>query len=56
MLDAVGADDDLIKFVEDYAGHDQRYALETEEIETLGWEPEYTFKKGLERTVEHYLD
>ncbi|MDT3435552.1 dTDP-glucose 4,6-dehydratase [Haloarcula sp. 1CSR25-25] len=56
ILDAVGADDDLIKFVEDRAGHDQRYALETEKIESLGWEPDYSFEDGLERTVEYYLD
>jgi dTDP-glucose 4,6-dehydratase len=56
ILDAVGADDDLIEFVEDRAGHDQRYALETEKIEALGWEPEYTFEEALERTVEYYLD
>jgi dTDP-glucose 4,6-dehydratase len=56
ILDAVGANDDLIKFIDDRAGHDQRYALETEKIEALGWEPEYTFEEGLERTVEYYLD
>ena len=56
ILDAVGADDDLIEFVEDRAGHDQRYALETEKIEALGWEPEYTFEEGLERAVQYYLD
>jgi len=55
ILDTVGASDDLIEFVDDRAGHDQRYALETEKIEALGWEPEYTFENGLERTVEHYL-
>jgi dTDP-glucose 4,6-dehydratase len=56
ILDAVGANDDLIEFVEDRAGHDQRYALETAKIEALGWEPEYTFEEGLERTVGYYLD
>ncbi|MDR5672228.1 dTDP-D-glucose 4,6-dehydratase [Halalkaliarchaeum sp. AArc-CO] len=56
ILDVVGADDDLIKFVEDRAGHDQRYALETGKIEALGWEPDYTFERGLERTVNYYLD
>lgn len=56
ILDAVGADDDLIEFVDDRAGHDQRYALDTKKIEALGWEPEYTFEGGLERTVEYYLD
>ncbi|MGB9953260.1 dTDP-glucose 4,6-dehydratase [Haloarcula marismortui] len=56
ILEAVGADDDLIEFVDDRAGHDQRYALETEKIEALGWEPECTFEEGLERTVGYYLD
>ncbi|WP_363465052.1 dTDP-glucose 4,6-dehydratase [Halogeometricum borinquense] len=56
ILDAVGADKDLIEFVEDRAGHDQRYALETEKIESLGWEPAYTFEEGLEETVEYYLE
>jgi dTDP-glucose 4,6-dehydratase len=56
ILDAVGASDELIEFVEDRAGHDQRYALETEKIEQLGWEAEYTFEDGLDRTVEYYLD
>ncbi|MFC6952843.1 dTDP-glucose 4,6-dehydratase [Halorubellus litoreus] len=56
ILDAVGASENLIEFVEDRAGHDQRYALETEKIEALGWEPEYSFEEGLERTVDYYLD
>jgi ADP-ribose pyrophosphatase YjhB (NUDIX family) len=56
ILDAVDVDDNLIKFVEDRAGHDQRYALQTAKIEALGWEPTYTFEKGLEQTVRHYLD
>lgn len=56
ILEAIGASDDLIEFVDDRAGHDQRYALETEKIEALGWEPEYTFEEGLERTVEYYLN
>ena len=56
ILDAVGADDDLIEFVDDRAGHDQRYALNTEKVRALGWDPEYTFEEGLRRTVDYYLD
>jgi len=56
ILNAVGANEELIEFVNDRAGHDQRYALETRKIEELGWEPEYTFEEGLERTVKYYLD
>ena len=55
ILNAVGASEELIEFVEDRAGHDQRYALETEKIDALGWEPQYTFEEGLDRTVDYYL-
>ncbi|WP_435333077.1 dTDP-glucose 4,6-dehydratase [Haloarchaeobius sp. TZWWS8] len=55
ILDAIGADADLIEFVDDRPGHDQRYALDTAKVEALGWEPRYDFETGLERTVEFYL-
>jgi len=56
ILSAVGASEDLIEFVEDRPGHDQRYALDTGKIESLGWEPEWTFEEGLAETVSYYLD
>jgi len=55
ILDAVGGSEDQITFVEDRAGHDQRYALDVDKIETLGWEPQWPFEEGLERTVDYYL-
>jgi len=55
ILDAVGGTDEQITFVEDRAGHDQRYALDTTKIERLGWEPEWSFEAGLDQTVEYYL-
>ncbi|MFW6437290.1 MAG: dTDP-glucose 4,6-dehydratase [Halococcoides sp.] len=55
IIDAVGADDDQIEFVEDRPGHDQRYALDTAKIERMGFSPEVGFREGLERTVEYYL-
>lgn len=54
VLDAVGAEEDLIEFVEDRPGHDQRYALNSSKVRSLGWEPEWTFTEGLIRTVEYY--
>lgn len=56
ILDTVDASSDLITFVEDRAGHDQRYALDTSKIESLGWNPTWNFEEGLERTVEYYTD
>ena len=46
----------LIQFVEDRKGHDKRYAINTQKIETqLGWKAEMTFEKGLEKTIDWYL-
>lgn len=56
ILDEVGASSDLVKFVEDRPGHDQRYSLDTTRIRELGWEPEWSFEEGLRQTVEYYLD
>ena len=47
---------DLITFVDDRPGHDQRYAIDAGKIyRDLGWEPAETFETGLRRTVEWYL-
>ncbi|MUV59844.1 dTDP-glucose 4,6-dehydratase [Halobacterium sp. CBA1126] len=54
ILDVVGASDNLIEFVDDRAGHDQRYALDTSKMEILGWKPRISFEEGLERTAEYY--
>lgn len=56
ILAAVGASDELIELVEDRPGHDQRYALDTSKIESLGWKPTVSFEEGLERTVDYYLE
>ena len=47
----------LIEFVTDRPGHDQRYAIDASKIEKeLGWRPEETFETGLRKTVQWYLD
>jgi dTDP-glucose 4,6-dehydratase len=48
---------DLIQFVTDRPGHDQRYAIDAGKIQReLGWQPEETFETGLRKTVQWYLD
>jgi dTDP-glucose 4,6-dehydratase len=48
---------DLVTFVTDRPGHDQRYAIDAGCIEReLGWVPEHSFADGLRRTVQWYLD
>lgn len=48
---------ELIRFVDDRAGHDQRYAIDTHKIETeLDWKPTWEFNAGLRSTVQWYLN
>lgn len=51
-----GESEKLITYVTDRAGHDMRYAIDASKIKRdLGWEPNITFEKGLELTVDWYL-
>lgn len=48
---------DLITFVEDRPGHDQRYAIDASKITTeLGWQAQESFETGLRKTVLWYLE
>ena len=47
----------LISFVTDRPGHDQRYAIDATRLETeLGWRAKETFDTGMEKTVRWYLE
>jgi dTDP-glucose 4,6-dehydratase len=51
-----GANEKLITFVKDRAGHDLRYAIDSSKLQNeLGWKPSLQFEEGLERTVDWYL-
>ncbi len=53
---AQGPHRDLITFVADRPGHDQRYAIDAGKLETeLGWQARETFETGIRKTVEWYL-
>ena len=46
----------LIKYVDDRLGHDKRYAIDSSKIKNeLGWEPKYTFDKGIDKTIDWYI-
>ena len=46
----------LIKFVPDRKGHDLRYAIDSTKIKKeLGWRPRYNFDKGLDTTIDWYI-
>lgn len=47
----------LITFVADRPGHDRRYAIDASKIKReLGWEPSYTFERGIAETIDWYLE
>jgi len=47
---------ELITFVTDRPGHDQRYAIDCSRLSTeLNWQPQYQFEAGLEQTIDWYL-
>ena len=49
--------DELITFVKDRLGHDQRYAIDPTKIkDELGWYPETCFEVGIVKTIEWYLN
>ncbi|MBP6929360.1 MAG: dTDP-glucose 4,6-dehydratase [Candidatus Moranbacteria bacterium] len=55
LLELLGKDESSIAYVEDRAGHDQRYAINFSKIKTeLGWEPTMTLEEGLAQTVEWF--
>lgn len=57
ILKQMGKREDLIEFVEDRKGHDLRYAIDSTKAEReLGWDRTYTFEKGIEETVNWYLE
>lgn len=48
---------DLIEYVQDRPGHDQRYAIDASKIaKELDWQPKESFETGIRKTVTWYLD
>ena len=56
ILEAMGKDESSIRYVEDRLGHDKRYAIDNNKIQTeLGWEPSLVFEEGIKLTIDWYL-
>jgi dTDP-glucose 4,6-dehydratase len=57
ILEAMGADESSIEYVEDRKGHDLRYSVDWTKINReLGYEPQVKFEVGLRDTVQWYRD
>ena len=57
ILEAMGADESSIEYVEDRKGHDLRYSVDWTKINReLGYEPQVKFEDGLRETIQWYRD
>ncbi|MEU5891001.1 dTDP-glucose 4,6-dehydratase [Streptomyces sp. NPDC047461] len=57
LLEASGADWDMVEYVEDRKGHDLRYSVDWTKIHTeLGYQPRHDFTTGLAETVAWYRE
>ena len=56
IVDHLGADPSLVRNVEDRAGHDRRYSLDTTKIRSLGWQPGSAWDQGVRATIDWYRD
>ena len=56
QLNGLKSFSELISFVKDRPGHDQRYAIDASKIQTeIKWNPKESFDSGLEKTISWYL-
>ena len=56
ILQLLDKPETLIQPILDRPAHDVRYALDTEKLGALGWEPRVDFAEGLEATVRWYQE
>ncbi len=57
ILEAMGKDESSIQYVKDRLGHDRRYAICNDKIQSeLHWSPSLTFEEGIKLTIDWYLN
>nr|WP_320148056.1 dTDP-glucose 4,6-dehydratase [uncultured Anaeromusa sp.] len=57
ILRELGKSEELIQYVVDRPGHDQRYAIDPAKIEKeLGWKPATKFDQGIKQTIQWYME
>jgi dTDP-glucose 4,6-dehydratase len=56
ILKVLDKNEGLIKFVDDRAGHDLRYAVDASKIvNSIGWIPNVNFEDGIKSTIRWYI-
>ncbi|MCD6442255.1 dTDP-glucose 4,6-dehydratase [bacterium] len=57
ILELLGFGEEKIEYVADRKAHDKRYAIDASKIKKdLGWQPQHTFEKAIQKTIEWYRE
>ena len=56
ILQEMGFGEEMIEFVKDRPGHDLRYAINSQKLRGLGWQPGVGWSDGLRRTISWYKE
>jgi dTDP-glucose 4,6-dehydratase len=56
IVDTLEIDPSLVRNVQDRAGHDRRYSLDTTKIRGLGWQPRRAWDEGARATLDWYRE
>ena len=54
LLALMGADESMVRYVDDRLGHDRRYCVDSGRVRALGWAPARGLDEALSATVEWY--
>ena len=56
ILQEMGFGEEMIEYVKDRPGHDWRYAINSQKLRGLGWQPSVDWPDGLRRTISWYKE
>lgn len=56
ILREMGLGEEMIEYVKDRPGHDWRYAINSQKLRGLGWQPGVSWEDGLRRTISWYKE
>ena len=56
LLALMGADESMVRYVDDRLGHDRRYSVDSSRVHALGWSPAHDLDEALAATVAWYGD
>ncbi|MBD3238749.1 MAG: dTDP-glucose 4,6-dehydratase [Candidatus Moranbacteria bacterium] len=56
ILKKFNLDKSRLEFIQDRPGHDFRYAVNSDKLKKLGWQPQTKFMQGIEQTIKWYQE